>query len=78
MARHPGAQQREEARVAEVQAQCVQGQGAALVDAVVEHRLGAGVGEHEVLREDGEAGARCDASASAVGPPDACDQSHSA
>ena len=47
---YPGTQQREELLVADRQAQCVQGQCSALVDAVVEHVLGAGVGQEDVLR----------------------------
>ena len=54
--RDPVAQEVEEGDVTELQPQGVQGQGAALVDAVVEHEVGPGVGEHDVLRADGRAG----------------------
>ena len=44
----------EERLVADSAPQCVQGEGPTLVDAVVEHVLGAGVGEHQVLRKPGQ------------------------
>ena len=46
----------EERDVTELHPQGVQGQGPALVDAVVEHQLRAGVGEQQVLVEAGQLG----------------------
>ncbi len=75
--RDPGAQQLEERVVADGPPQRVQGERAALVDAVVEHQLRAGVAEDQVLRLAGQPPWWCSAQWSAVSPPDASDHSHS-
>ena len=48
---HPAAQGLEERVVTDLDPERVQGEGAALVDAVVEHQVRAGVGEKQVLVE---------------------------
>ena len=69
----------EEGVVADREAQGVQGQRAALVDAVVEHQLRARVGEHEVLVEAVEPGVvLLGARRGPTARPDSSDQIHSA
>ena len=65
--------------VAERHAQRVQRERAALVDAVVEHQVGPGVGEDEVLGQPRAAAASGPRRCACAGTPSACSaHSHSA